>query len=113
LPVPDGGGYGSLEVKGRQGRYFMRHVIVGGSFAPDGRNGRMKSPSAFFFFKPPHFPRNSTAFGLAAARRSMTVAALALPIPKLIMVIPLKVAAGMATLASTTRVFPMEQNSSR
>ncbi|MDT4863227.1 hypothetical protein FQZ97_979230 [compost metagenome] len=48
--------------------------------------GRMKSPRAVFF-RPPHFPRNSTALGSMAVSRSMTVAAIGLPIPKLTIVI--------------------------
>ena len=47
--------------------------------------GRMKSPTRVFF-SPPHLPRNSTALGSTAESRSMTVAAIALPIPKFRMV---------------------------
>ncbi len=47
--------------------------------------GRMKSPTRVFL-KPPHFPRKRTAFGATADSRSMTVAAMALPMPKLRMV---------------------------
>jgi hypothetical protein len=57
--------------------------------------GRIRSPNSFFFFKPPHFPRNKTAFAWIALSKSIIVAALALPIPKLIMVIPLAVALGI------------------
>jgi hypothetical protein len=48
-----------------------------------------------FFLSPPHLPNNSTAFGARADSRSMIVAALALPIPKLIIVIPSAVAFGI------------------
>ena len=75
--------------------------------------GRIRSPSSFFFFNPPHFPRKSTALGLMAASRSMMVAALALPIPKLIMVIPSEVAAGMGTFRSAIDVFRSFVKSSR
>jgi len=57
--------------------------------------GRMKSPTWFFLFNPPHFPRKRTAFGLTALSRSMMVAAFELPMPKSIMVIPFAVAQGM------------------
>ena len=50
----------------------------------------------FFSFKAPHFPKKSTAFGAMADRRSITVAALALPMPKLIKVVSSAVAQGMA-----------------
>ena len=41
----------------------------------------MKSPT-LVFFSPPHLPRNSTALGSIAESRSITVAAIALPMPK-------------------------------
>ena len=47
--------------------------------------GSTKSPT-FVLFSPPHLPRNSTPFGSTADSRSMTVAAIALPIPKFRMV---------------------------
>jgi hypothetical protein len=53
--------------------------------------GRRKSPTVVFF-SPPHLPRNSTAFGSTAASRSMTVAAIALPMPKFRMVMSSAVA---------------------
>ena len=57
--------------------------------------GSTRSPSWFFFFKPPHLPRNSTALGMMADSRSIIVAALGLPMPKLIMVMPSIVALAM------------------
>ena len=54
--------------------------------------GRIRSPILFLFFKPPHLPRNKAAFGSIALSRSITVAAVGLPIPKLIMVISSAVA---------------------
>ena len=50
--------------------------------------GRIRSPIVLRFLRPPHLPRNKTAFGLIAPNRSITVAALGEPIPKLIIVIP-------------------------
>src|ERR1700733_6597177 len=50
--------------------------------------GRIKSPISFFFFKPPHLPRNKAALGSIAESKSIIVAAFGLPIPKLIIVIP-------------------------
>ena len=50
--------------------------------------GRTKLPISVEFFVPPHFPRNKTAFGWTALSKSMIVAALAEPMPKLIMVSP-------------------------
>ena len=44
--------------------------------------GRMKSPT-LVFFRPPHLPRKSEALGCTAPSRSITVAAMALPMPKL------------------------------
>jgi hypothetical protein len=44
---------------------------------------------------PPHLPSNRTAFGIRADSKSMTVAALALPMPKLISEMPSAVAFGM------------------
>lgn len=38
-------------------------------------------------FKPPHFPKKRTAFGMIAESKSIIVAAFELPIPKLMMVI--------------------------
>ena len=58
--------------------------------------GIMKSPNPVFFFNPPHLPKNSTAFGVIADNKSITVAAIALPMPKLIMVMLLWVAVCMA-----------------
>jgi hypothetical protein len=53
--------------------------------------GRINSPTAIFFFKPPVFPKNNTALGFIAVNKSITVAAIGLPIPKFIMVIPFAV----------------------
>ena len=50
--------------------------------------GRIKSPSWFFLSIPPHFPKNKHALGRIAPSKSMMIAALGLPIPKLIIVIP-------------------------
>ena len=66
--------------------------------------GRIRSPSLFFFLSPPHLPRKRTALGLIAVSRSITVAALALPIPKFRIVIPFAVALGMGRSAPRTRV---------
>ena len=49
----------------------------------------------FALFNPPHLPRKSTALGMTADNKSMIVAAFALPIPKLIMVIPSAEALGI------------------
>ncbi len=54
--------------------------------------GRIMSPSWFFFFNPPHLPRNRQARGDTAESRSMMVAALAEPMPKLMMVMSSAVA---------------------
>lgn len=54
--------------------------------------GSTRSPSWFLRFSPPHLPRNSTALGMIADSRSIIVAALGLPMPKLIMVMPSAVA---------------------
>jgi len=43
--------------------------------------GSTKSP-IFVFLSPPHLPRNNTAAGSTAPRRSIIVAAIAEPIPK-------------------------------
>ncbi|MNT88251.1 hypothetical protein D3C72_2287850 [compost metagenome] len=48
--------------------------------------GRIRSPSWFLRLRPPHLPRNSTALGMIAESRSITMAALGLPMPKLISV---------------------------
>ena len=36
--------------------------------------GRIKCPISVVLFKPPHFPRNRTPFGLTDVKRSMMVA---------------------------------------
>ena len=64
--------------------------------------GRMKSPISFFFFRPPHLPRNSTALGDTADSRSITVAALGLPMPKLIIISSSVAALGMLQLTIGT-----------
>ena len=64
--------------------------------------GRIRSPTLFFFFTPPHLPRNRTAFGWMALNKSMMVAALALPMLKLIMVISPSVAQGIDLSRPTT-----------
>ena len=64
--------------------------------------GRIRSPSWFFFVSPPHLPRNGTAFGGSALSRSIMVAALAEPMPKLIMVMPSWVALGIGLSRPTT-----------
>jgi hypothetical protein len=74
--------------------------------------GRIRSPIWFFFFTPPHFPRKSTAVGLAAVSRSITVAAFGLPIPKLIIEMPSAVAVGMGRSRSTIVVPMISQNRS-
>ena len=66
--------------------------------------GRIRSPNWLFSFKPPHLPRKSTALGLIAESRSMTVAALAEPIPKLMMVMPSAVALGIGLSSQQMRV---------
>ena len=45
--------------------------------------GKMKWPISVEVFSPPHLPRNSTPLGCRAESRSMIVAALAEPMPKL------------------------------
>ena len=64
--------------------------------------GSTRSPSWFFFFSPPHLPRNSTAFGVIADSKSIIVAAFGLPMPKLIMVMPSAVALGIGRSRPTT-----------
>jgi len=64
--------------------------------------GRIKSPSSARCLSPPHLPRKSTAFGLIALNRSMTVAAVALPMPKLIIVMSSAVALGIGLSLPTT-----------
>ena len=58
--------------------------------------GNIQPPTPGPLRKPPHLPKNITAFGLTALIKSITVAAFALPIPKLIIVIPSLVAACIA-----------------
>ena len=48
----------------------------------------MRFPISDESFNPPHFPRNSTPFGFLATSKSIIVAALGEPIPKLIMLKP-------------------------
>ena len=43
----------------------------------------MKFPISVVFFNPPHLPKNKIPLGSIADRRSIIVAAFALPIPKL------------------------------
>ena len=43
--------------------------------------GKMKWPISAERLRPPHLPRKSTAFGETADRRSIVVAAMALPMP--------------------------------
>jgi hypothetical protein len=50
--------------------------------------GNMKCPSSVVFFNPPHFPRKKTHLGLTHDNKSIIVAALELPMPKLIMLNP-------------------------
>ncbi len=57
--------------------------------------GRIMSPILFFFLRPPHLPRKRTARGEMALSRSITVAALALPMPKLMIVMSSAVALGI------------------
>ena len=64
--------------------------------------GRIKSPSLFFAFKPPHLPRKSTAFGAIALSKSIIIAALGLPIPKFIIVMPSTVALGILRSSPST-----------
>src|SRR5690606_32813684 len=50
--------------------------------------GSMRSPTLLVCgFRPPHFPRKSTAFGSTMLSKSITVPALGLPMPKLIILI--------------------------
>ena len=58
---------------------------------------------AGFSLRQPHFPRNRQAFGWAALSRSMIVAAFALPMPKLMIVMPSAVALGIGLSVPTTR----------
>ena len=50
--------------------------------------GKMKCPISVERFRPPHLPRKRTALGLTAVSRSITVAALGEPMPKLTIVRP-------------------------
>src|SRR5258705_8520049 len=65
--------------------------------------GRIKSPTLFLRFNPPHLPRNNTAFGAMALNRSITVAAFGLPMPKLIRVIPSAVTLGIGRSTPFTK----------
>ena len=60
---------------------------------------------SFFFFNPPHFPKNKTAFGSIADNKSIIVAAIALPILKLMMVIPSLVADCIGRSTPSTSTF--------
>ena len=50
--------------------------------------GRIRFPISDESFNPPHFPRNKTPFGFLATNKSIIVAALGEPIPKLIILKP-------------------------
>ena len=63
--------------------------------------GSTKSP-IFVFFSPPHLPRKSTAFGETADRRSIVVAAMALPMPNDRIVMSSAVADSMGLSRPTT-----------
>ena len=63
-----------------------------------------RSPISFLRFSPPQLPRNSAALGVIAESRSIIVAALGLPMPKLIMVMPSKVTLGIGR--SAPRISP-------
>ena len=63
--------------------------------------GSTKSPT-LVFLSPPHFPRKSTALGATAERRSMVVAAMADPMPKLRMVMFSAVALSIGRSRPTT-----------
>ena len=75
---------------------------LGDLILPIAAIGNTRSPSSFLRLRPPHLPRNNTAFGGSALSRSITVAAFALPMPKLIMVMPSMVALGMGRSRPTT-----------
>ena len=81
-------------------------------FPFSGGSGRYEEQTVFFF-KPPHFPKNNTAFGVMANSKSITVAAIALPIPKFIMLILPDVAFGIALSLPIIFVFSNLQNKSR
>ena len=57
--------------------------------------GNRKEPMGISLFKLPHLPKNKTPLGAMAVSKSITEAALALPIPKLIMVMLSAVAVGI------------------
>ncbi|MNL31896.1 hypothetical protein D3C87_1537110 [compost metagenome] len=72
--------------------------------------GRIRSPTAALLLMPPHLPRNKTALGAMADKRSIIVAAVGLPIPKLIMVIPSAVAQVMGFSLPTTGTWCISAN---
>lgn len=86
--IADGRRNGTLQHKCREWRDFRWEVVVGGTLATDGGNGKDEVPYSIFLSIPPHLPRNRHALGLIALSKSMIMAALGLPIPKLMMVIP-------------------------
>ena len=68
--------------------------------------GRMKWPISVDLLRPPHFPRNKTPLGWRALSKSMIVAALGDPIPKLMMVSPWSFVAACIGLPSPYRSHP-------
>ena len=50
--------------------------------------GKIKLPISDESLRPPHLPRNKTPFGFLATSKSIMVAALGEPIPKLMMLKP-------------------------
>ena len=50
--------------------------------------GRIRFPISEVSLSPPHLPRNNTPLGFRATNKSIIVAALGEPIPKLIMLKP-------------------------
>ena len=77
-----------MEFEGRQGWYFGREVIVAGTFAADGRNGKNETANLGGTFHPSAFAEKEHPAGCCADSRSMIVATLADPIPKLMIVNP-------------------------
>ena len=70
--------------------HFRREVVVGSTFTTDTGNRKNKITEVVLLLRPPHLPRKRHPLGFTADKQSMMVAALGLPIPKLIMVMPLR-----------------------
>jgi hypothetical protein len=102
LIITDGCRDRLLERKCRQCGNFNGKVIVAGTLAANGCDRQNKIADLVFLFKPATFPKKRTACGSMAERRSIMVAAEALPIPKLIMVMPSAVADCMGLSMPTT-----------